>query len=58
MNAPVVTGKALFSFSELWTELTKSLFLFKWQLEASAETDKYWIRDKNFPKSFEMKTIK
>lgn len=52
MNTPVFSAKSFLSFSELWTELTK--LLLKWQLEASADTDKYWIRDKNFPKGFEI----
>lgn len=53
MNATVFTGKALFSFTELWTELTKSLFLSKWQPEAPAETDWQIVNTRQeLPKKF------
>lgn len=52
MNTPVFFGKAFLSFSELWTELMK--LLLKQELEASAETEKHWIRLKNSPKGSEM----
>lgn len=53
MNTTVFSGKRLFSFTELWTELTKSSFLPKRQVEAPAETDWQTVNKRQeHPKKF------